>query len=98
MGCILLCGEIRILYMAVNTTLYTFPRRLQALFSNMHTLHVSAFFVKPSSCVIYLVRVATQNNTDRNHLTIVVSYIARADVLKIKIYVTTPYIVRYSTK
>jgi hypothetical protein len=35
--------EIRILYMAVNTTLYIFPRRLRALFSKVYTLHVSAF-------------------------------------------------------
>jgi hypothetical protein len=37
-------GIVRILYMAVNTTLFTLPRRLQALFSKMHTLHVSVFF------------------------------------------------------
>jgi hypothetical protein len=46
---------VRILYTTVNTTQYIFPRRLQALFSKMHTLHVSAFvFVKPSSGVIYI--------------------------------------------
>jgi hypothetical protein len=32
-------------YMAVDTTLYIFCRRLQVLFSKMHTLHVLAFSV-----------------------------------------------------
>jgi hypothetical protein len=54
MGCILLCVEIHIPYIAVNMTLYIFPRRLQALFSKMHTLHVLAFLFKPSSGVIYI--------------------------------------------
>jgi hypothetical protein len=45
MGCILLCVAILVPFIAVNTTLYVFPRRLQALFSKMHTLYVSAFLL-----------------------------------------------------
>jgi hypothetical protein len=48
MRCILLCVEIRILYMAVNTTLHIFPRRLQALFSKMYTPNILAFLFKQS--------------------------------------------------
>jgi hypothetical protein len=32
--------------MAVNTALYIFPRKLQALFSKMHRLHVLALYTE----------------------------------------------------
>jgi hypothetical protein len=39
-------NEMRILFISLDTTLCILPRRLQALFSKTHTLHVSAFFFK----------------------------------------------------
>jgi hypothetical protein len=66
---------IRILYMAINTVLHIFPKRLQVLFSKMHTLHVSAFLFKPSSGVIYIKVEVSHVESNMNPYVVIKLYI-----------------------